>query len=303
MKLKRVLKWTARGAGSVIALVLIVAGYQVFSFERTADRSYAVAAPQIAATVDSAVLARGQHLAESIGGCLGCHGQDLGGSLVDDLGPIGVIRAPNLTRGRGGVGGEYSDAQLARAIKHGIGADDRSLLFMPTAEHNWWPDSDVLAVVSFVRSMPSVDGEIEPTTIRPLGKILNQLGVFQLLSAEMIDNGADPVEVVAPEPTARYGALLAIGCEGCHGERLSGGPIPGAPSSLAVPANLTPHESGLGGWSREEFEEVLNTGVRPDGRALDPFMPIASTRAMDDIEMNALWAYLRSIEPLEFGNR
>jgi hypothetical protein len=52
---------------------------------------------------------------------------------------------------------------------------------------------------------------------------------------------------------------------GCHGERLSGGRIPGAPSSLPVPANLTPHASGLGGWSQETFVSVLDTGVRPDG--------------------------------------
>jgi len=36
---------------------------------------------------------------------------------------------------------------------------------------------------------------------------------------------------------------------------------------------------------------------------MDPFMPIAMTSAMNDIEKSALWAYLRTLEPVEFGNR
>ena len=253
MNWKQVMKWIGGGLLVVVGLALVVGVVQVTSFGRAASFRYNVGPLAIEATLDSAVLERGQHIAESIGGCLGCHGPALGGSLVEDLGPIGIIRAPNLTRGLGGVGAGYTDGELARAIRHGIDSDGRSLLFMPTPEYNWWPDEDLAAVVSFVRSVPAVDSEIEPTVIRPLGKVLNQFGVMALLSAETVDHDA-PVEAApAPEPTARYGAFLARGCTGCHGERLSGGKIPGAPSSLAIPANLTPHESGLGDWTERQF--------------------------------------------------
>ncbi len=303
VKRKSWLKWLVIGVLSVIGLALVVAAYQLLSFSRALSKVYDIETPDIVATTDSTVIARGRHLAQSIGGCLGCHGPGLAGGLVDDLGPIGVIRAPNLTTGRGGVGGTYTDGQLARAIRYGIRTDGRTLLFMPTPEHNWWPDTDLLAIVSFVRSQPPVDTTIEPAVVRPLGKLLSQFGVVELRSAAMIDHTASREEIPNPEPTARYGAFLARGCVGCHGEGLSGGRIPGAPSSLPIPANLTPDETGLGDWSKEEFVAVLNTGVRPDGRRLAAFMPFVSTRAMNDVEKTALWAYLRTLPPRAFGNR
>ena len=90
---------------------------------------------------------------------------------------------------------------------------------------------------------------------------------------------------------------------GCHGENLSGGPIPGAPAALPTPANLTMHETGLADWTQEDFVKLLNTGVRPDASKVDPFMGITSTRAMNDVEKTALWEYLGSVEPMEFGGR
>ncbi len=302
MTFKRILKWLGGGALAVVGVLLLGIAFAVVSFNRAAGQVYQIEPPGILATTDSAVVARGRHLAESLGGCLGCHGPDLAGSLVDDLGAIGVMRAPNLTSGTGGVGATYTDGQLARAIRHGIRADGRSLIFMPTPEFNWWSDSDVEAVVSFVRSMAPVDTTIESTVVRPLGKVLSQLGVMELLSAKTVDHSVREAAPV-PEATARYAAFLTRGCAGCHGETFSGGKIPGAPSTLPIPSNLTPHETGLGSWTKEQFFTLLNTGIRPDGRRLADFMPIATTRAMNETEKSALWAYLRSVEPREFGNR
>ena len=68
----------------------------------------------IVASTDCAVLARGKHLALSIGGCTSCHGGLIGGQLMEDLGPIGAMQAPNLTPGTGGIGNGYTDGELAR---------------------------------------------------------------------------------------------------------------------------------------------------------------------------------------------
>ncbi|MGE0555097.1 MAG: cytochrome c [Gemmatimonadales bacterium] len=303
MPLKRLLRWLLIAVLAIVGIVALVATTQIVRFDRAARATYEVPLPPIAASADSAVLARGRHLAAALGGCLGCHGEDLGGGTGEDIGPIGAFRPGNLTAGPGGVGGNYSDGQLARAIRNGIRADGTSLRFMPTVEFNWWSDSDLLAIVSFVRSLPPVAREIDPSVVRPLGKILDRFGMMQLLSAETVDHEAPREEPPAPEPTARYGQFLALGCKGCHGEQLSGGRIPGAPSSLPIPRNLTPHETGLGAWTKEQFVTLLETGVRPDGTTLDPFMPIQTTRAMTDLEKTALWTYLRSLEPLPFGGR
>jgi len=303
MNWKRLLKWLGATIVVVLTVILGVAGIQLLRFHRAAHFVYDIDPLPLFATSDSAVIQRGRHLAESLGNCLGCHGPDLGGALVDDIGPIGRVSAPNLTTGRGGVGSQYTDGELARAVRHGIGSDGRTLFYMPTPEHNWWPDSDVVAVVSFVRSMPPVDGAREPSTVLPFGRILDQFGVMQLRSAETVDHNVRPTELPDPEPTARYGAFLARGCVLCHGEEMSGGRIPGAPSTIPIPTNLTPHETGLAGWTEGQFFQLIDTGRRPDGTALDPFMPIGVLRAMNDIERRALWAHLRSLEPREFGSR
>ncbi len=110
-------------------------------------------------------------------------------------------------------------------------------------------------------------------------------------------------EAPDPEPTARYESFLAIGCTGCHGETLAGGAIPGAPSSLPVPLNITPHSEGLADWSFGTFIAMVESGHRPDGTPLDPFMPVDAIRAMNDTERAALWAYLQTVEPFPTGTR
>ncbi len=285
----------------VIAVVSVVVVWQVFAFGSASTRVWEVPPMSgVVASSDSTQLARGQHVANSYGGCTGCHGPNLGGGLVEDLGPIGVMQAPNLTDGVGGVGALYSDAQLARAIKHGIGHDGTSLRFMPTGEHNWWPDEDIAAVVSYVRSVPPVDREVAPTEIGLLGKVLQGFGMMPILSAELVDHDA-PTPSVQVARTAQYGSYLARSCTTCHGDGLGGGKIPGAPGSLPVPRNLTPHETGLAGWSFAQFDAAMRDGKRPDGTDLDPFMPRWAT--LNDLEMAALWEYLTTISPRELGER
>ena len=81
---------------------------------------------------DSASIARGEHLATAIGKCAECHGDGLGGKVMVDDPMFGRFVAPNLTRGVGGVGSSRSDADLATALRHGVGVDGKTLVFMPS---------------------------------------------------------------------------------------------------------------------------------------------------------------------------
>lgn len=293
------------GVGGLIALALVGAGgfvgCQVSSFDSSMSKQYDVALPEIAASGDPALIERGQHLAESIGGCTDCHGSDLGGKLMADMGPIGLISTPNITSG--GIGGEYSDAELARVLLDGVKRDGTSLVFMPSWDFRWWPDRDIVALVSWWRTLPPIDrpdGELE---IRTMGKVLDRLDYIPIDVARRIDHGGARETAPEPSPTPEYGRFIAKLCQGCHGPTLSGGPIPGAPPDMPVPSNITPHDTGLGAWSEEDFRTAIETGVRPDGRELDPMMPVATLAAMDETEKTALWLYLRSVEPKAFGGR
>lgn len=301
MNLKGVLKWSAIAVGVLVVAAGLFLGLKIIGFNRAVARVYDVPPLAVAASQDPEVIARGRHLASSIGGCRGCHGSGLEGNPEERMGPIGVLRFPNLTTGAGGVGADYTDGELARAIRHGINREGRTLLFMPVSDFNWWPDEDLVAVVSYLRTVPPVDNVTSKSEVGLLGKILDQFGMIPLTVAARIDHDAPRPDVPDPEPTATYGSFVVTVCSGCHGPGLSGGRITGTPPEIPAPANLTPHETGLASWTEEEFVTALTTGVRPDGRTLDEFMPRMDT--MSEIERGALWAYLRSVEPREYGNR
>jgi mono/diheme cytochrome c family protein len=117
-----------------------------------------------------------------------------------------------------------------------------------------------------------------------------------------IDPGTLPT-APTPAPTKQYGEYLGKLCQGCHGHGLSGGPLPGAPPELPVPLNLTPHETGLKGWTYDDFNKLLTEAVRKNGKPLNPFMPIETMKHLNDTEKQALWAYLQSLPPTPFGGR
>jgi hypothetical protein len=280
-----------------------VGGYafaQTSAFDASMRKVYDIPVPTIVRSTDPDVLARGKHLAQSVAPCAtrDCHGTDLGGGRPIETGPIGTLTGPNLTR----LLTVYSDGELARMMRHGIKKDGRSLAFMPVQDFAWLPEDDVVAVVSYLRTVPPVDRPDGLMQIRALGKVLDRKGQMILDIARHIDHDST-VRAKAATPTVEYGQFLAMGCSGCHGEHYSGGAIPGAPPSIPIPLNLTPHETGLKGWTIEDLNRLLDTGVRKNGKKLDPFMPFEAFAKFDDVERKALWAYLESLPPVPFGQR
>lgn len=292
----------------VLLVVVVIGGGCAFFFSKMSayDKAmatvYDVPVPEVERTDDPDLLARGEHIAHGIGGCTGCHGEDLADGKLEDMGPVGRFKPPNITPVEGGVMSSYTDGELVRLLRHGIKKDGTSVFFMPVHEMNWWPEQDVVALVSYLRTIPAVEGGAPISEVGPLGKFLDRQDAMILNVAERIDHDSLPT-APEPAPTKEYGAFLAIGCTGCHGETLSGGPIPGAPPSLPIPSNLTTHDTGLADYAFEDFERVLVEGIKKDGSELDPFMPVVNTKNFSDVEKQALWAYLQSIPAKEFGNR
>ncbi|WP_018127078.1 c-type cytochrome [Balneola vulgaris] len=61
--------------------------------------------------------------------------------------------------------------------------------------------------------------------------------------------------------------------------------------------NITPAE--LGSWTDGEIFHSITTGVSKDGRALFPIMPYENYAKMDEEDIKAVIAYLRTLEPIE----
>jgi mono/diheme cytochrome c family protein len=286
-----------------VVLVILLGGAGFFFgnallFDRSTSKIYDIPLPNVIASSDPSVIDRGKHLVESLGKCKQCHGKDLGSGESVEHGPFGVSKGPNLTAGKNGVG--YTDAELARLIKHGVKRNGRTVLYMPSNETSWWPMEDVVALISYLHTLPSVDGESGKVEFGVLAKFFDRMNLIKLDIARRIDH---EVEDIPPPraPTPEYGAYIAKLCVRCHGERFSGGPMPGAPPSLAVPSNLTPDPSGLADWTYEDLDKLLTQGIRKNGKPLDPFMSLGAMGKMDETEKRALWAYLRMLPPRQFG--
>ena len=110
-------------------------------------------------------------------------------------------------------------------------------------------------------------------------------------------------------------ALLAKGrylaqaadCTACHtskdGAPFAGGvPLP-TPFGTLYGTNITPDpEHGIGNWSSADFYKALHDGIAPHG-PLYPAMPYTSYRGLSRDESDAIFAYLRSIEPAPIANQ
>jgi hypothetical protein len=55
--------------------------------------------------------------------------------------------------------------------------------------------------------------------------------------------------------------------------------------------------------SADQFKSMLRTGKRPDGSAVSEVMPFMSLAYMNDAELDALFAYLKTVEARPFGQR
>lgn len=221
--------------------------------------------------------------------------------MYADLGLVGVVAGPNLTRGRGGVGGDLTDTDWVRAIRHGVRRDGTSMVVMPSEVYAHLSDADVGAIIAYLKRLPPVDREVPRTRFGPIGRALLSAGRLNILVAPKTPTGAAHADAM-PAATAEYGKYLAdvSGCHGCHGYGLSGGRVAG-PASLPLASNLT--VAGIGSWTEPDFERALREGVRPDGSALNEFMPWQVYRRMSDEDLQALWLYLRSVPARESGNK
>jgi hypothetical protein len=73
------------------------------------------------------------------------------------------------------------------------------------------------------------------------------------------------------------------------------------PWGVSYTANLTPDDTGIGSWSEEQFFKAIRHGKFKglDGsRTLLPPMPWEMYRHMTDGELSAIFAYLKSIKPV-----
>ena len=262
------------------------------------------------ATAETA-LERGAYLMGGIVACGNCHtpqtpagpapGMELAGNpapLVDN--PAFTAYAPNITPDKEtGIGG-WTKAELIRAIRDGRRPDGTIIgPPMPIGLYRGISDADADAIAEYVMSRPAVSHKVAKSVFRiPLPPYGPPVGTVADVPRD------DPV---------RYGAYLAgpLGhCIECHTPMVKARPdfanqlgaggfeFPG-PWGVSVAANITPHPTdGIARHDDAALASIIRTGVRPDGTRLLPPMGVGYYATINDADMTALIAYLRSLKPL-----
>lgn len=251
-------------------------------------------------------LERGRYLTQGLLGCETCHspkdftvhgapnvpGMELAGQVLLLTGFPGVAAAPNLTPDRETGGGNWSDDEIARAIREGIGHDGRTIFpIMPYDDFRNLSDEDLASVVVYLRSVPAVHNSAPPTQVKfPVNYLVQ--GVPQPVTEPV--HGPNPADRLA---TGKY--LAGLGC-GCHRavEKLGfgGGESLKGPWGEVTSANITSDPSGIAYYDDATFIKALRTGY-VGARKLSSIMPFGQFQYLNDDDLKAIFAYLRTVPP------
>jgi mono/diheme cytochrome c family protein len=286
------------GLSVVFCLVLILAvALHMIGLNRL-NRAPTVATNPVESSSDPQAIERGRHLAD-ITGCTSCHTVNLRGLPRDDSGGL-YMPIPNLTAGKGGVGGVYTDADWERAIRHGVGKDGRTLILMPSIGYSHFGDDDLADLIAFLKSVPPIDNDLGTRKIGFPVSIIFGIVAYGDMAVNQIDHEAVGGAAPEREISQTYGEYLThlAACRDCHMPNLAGNygqsPAPQGP-------NITPY-GYIGDWSGEEFATALQTGWLPNGDILsnevETGMPWQTYAFMTDMEVQAIWEHLSNLEPL-----
>lgn len=236
-------------------------------------------------------------------GCSECHGAKGEGRLVIDDSSSGFyVHTPNITRGGSGAAATYTDTDWIALLRHGLKPARTPVFVMPSEDYAQMADEDVAALVAYIRALPPAPERKAEMRVPLMLKALYAFGLTSDAS-EKIDH-TKPAPARVPSDLHSQGEYIAKTCAGCHGAGLAGGKIPGAPPSWPAAANLTSAPDGVMTryTSPEQFREMMRSGRRVDGTPV-AVMPFESLRAMSDDELNALFGFLKTLQPKASGTR
>jgi mono/diheme cytochrome c family protein len=291
---------------TILAIIAAIAALALAAFfgaqwlgERKMQRRVDVRVVPVAyAKPDPRVLELGKYLFESRG-CAECHGADGRGRVFIDS-PGGMfVRSPDITPARLGA---YTEADWVRAVRHGVDPKGRALFIMPSEDYNRMNDADFAALVAYVRSLAPGRGAAAEIRVPGIVKALYGVGLVKD-SSERIDHNLPPSAPVPVGPTVEHGRYVASMCMGCHGERFSGGKIPGSPPDWPPASNLTPGEASVMPRypDADTFIAMMRTGKRPDGSEVSKVMPFATLGAINDTDLRAIHAFLKTLPARKVG--
>ena len=264
--------WTV--AGLLVALVIAAwgASQAIFRSDAILAARHPLPPSAIVAATTPEAIARGERLVV-VTNCTGCHGVDLTG------GPLRVAGTPVFTANLTRVTARRTDAELDRAIRHGLRPNGSSELAMPSTAYSAFTDDEMASIIGYLRSLP------------PKGVNLPKFEPGLFLRASLLTGGlkmeADQVASAKPPLDAGPGVaagrhLAAIACGRCHGSDLGG------------TRDAGPDMTVRGYYSRAQFFSLVKQGemIGEGNMQLMTQTAKASFSHFTDGEIEAIYAYL-----------
>jgi mono/diheme cytochrome c family protein len=264
-----------------------------------------------AAQAQSDPVKRGDYLVNTIMTCGNCHtpkgppaaiaGKDFSGGLSWDEPPFKVT-APNITQDKEtGIGG-WSDAEIVTLLRTGKRPNGVQIAeVMPTAFYGIITDNDMKAIVAYLRTIKPVANKVPD----PIYKMH--------IPHQAFPGSEKPYTEAMLSDTVTKGFYLAtIGhCMECHtpfgprgkdyvADRGKGGMEFPGPWGVSTSRNITPSKTkGIGAWTDAEIKTAVTLGKSKDGSPLKPPMGFGYYAHMNDGDLSAVVAYLRTVPAKE----
>ena len=233
----------------------------------------------------------------------------MGGAVFDQklMGLPGTFYAKNITSDTATGIGNWTDAEILRAITQGISKNGDSLFpIMPYTHFSQLAKQDLLDIVAFIRTLPPIENKV------PTRQLMAPISVLFASVPNTLEQNKRPL---ATDKIA-YGKYLVnmASCQTCHtpvnnkgepGEPFSGGFTFHTPGFTVNTANITSDSAtGLGAWTEERFLNKFKTYREPSGYIFDPkekntLMPWSEFAKLNNDDLSAIFAYIKTIKPVK----
>lgn len=315
--MKKLLKRLVLVVAAVVLLAVLAGAFFVLTFE-PAQRPAATVS--IEATPQR--LARGRYLATTALGCISCHSQrdwsryggpvsgppgSGGDCFTEEHGYGGTVCPANITPDEETGIGTWSDGEILRAFREGVDRDGKGLVpACPYEDFRNLSDDDADSVVVYLRTLEPVSNRV------PAAHFGFPTSFFLKLSPRPLEG---PVAEPDRNDSVAYGKYLATvaHCRFCHtqvderyqplpGMRLAGGLELRGPFGTVLSTNLTPHATGIGGWSKENFLGIFHAfadEIPPSEPGKNTPMHWPDLARMTDADLGAIYDYLRTVPAVE----
>ncbi|MDB5229024.1 MAG: cytochrome [Bacteroidota bacterium] len=310
-------KWIKRIAVILVVVIAAVLAYVKLMLPNVGKPE----GIQISATPE--MVKRGEYLANHVCVCIDCHSkrdwstfsgpivpgtEGKGGeTFTPEFGFPGTFYSQNLTPANLKT---WTDGEILRAITCGVDKNGVALFpVMPYHYYSHMDKEDIKSIIAYIRTLKPIPNKIplaEPEF--PMSFLINT-----------IPEKACFTTMPAKENVMDYGAYLvnAAACNECHTNVIKGKHVEGMDfaggrefifpgGKKIVSANITPDkETGIGYWTEEafvnkfkSFEDKSKLQPYKSSKDFQTIMPWNMYGGMDSTDLKAIYAYLRTLKPI-----